>query len=399
MASQPQSPPRRYTRRSPGSGSVSWDKTNRYWVVRLTVDGKLRRRSAPTKTAAEALLRSMVADSLSGRQPTGPQTTVEEWLCWWRDMALPQRVKSQDTAETYGFMVAKLIPLLPGSLADLTTERVEWALDNARHATTGKRLSKSTATRLRSVLSMALEEAVRRGKIPRNVASIALLPEVRSTQERVSLTAEQARMMHKAAHGDRLEALWLLALTRGLRPGELLGLTWADVDLDASPPVIHLRNSLRSRKDPLGGRRWALGDLKAGASQRTLALPEATATALAEWQVRQRRELKWAGALCQPAFMEHGGLVFATAKGAPLEKRNVRRSFRTLMDRAGIPGEWTTYNLRHSTASLLSDQRVPIETIADLLGHRDTRMVERVYRHQVRPVMEAGADEMDELLG
>jgi integrase len=91
--------------------------------------------------------------------------------------------------------------------------------------------------------------------------------------------------------------------------------------------------------------------------------------------------------------------VFVTRTCRPLEARNVRREFRKVIDAAGLIGwEWAPRELRHSFVSLLSDARVPIESISRLVGHRSTTVTETIYRKQLRPVIEDGAEIMARIL-
>jgi integrase len=93
------------------------------------------------------------------------------------------------------------------------------------------------------------------------------------------------------------------------------------------------------------------------------------------------------------------GLVFASDVGTELDAANVRRAFRKVVDR--VPGlvakDWTPRELRHSFVSVLSDSGVPIEQISRLMGHNGTAVTELVYRHQIRPVVEHGAEAMDKI--
>ncbi len=89
-------------------------------------------------------------------------------------------------------------------------------------------------------------------------------------------------------------------------------------------------------------------------------------------------------------------LVFGTRNGTELDAHNVRRAFRRVVAAAGLdPAAWTPRQLRHSFVSLLSDSGMSLEQIARLLGHSGTSVTERVYRHQLRPVLEEGAAAMD----
>lgn len=86
--------------------------------------------------------------------------------------------------------------------------------------------------------------------------------------------------------------------------------------------------------------------------------------------------------------------------GTPLDRHNVQRAFRAVAKQAGlVAGNWSPRELRHSFVSLLSDSGVSIEDIADLCGHAGTAVTERVYRHQLRPVLLDGAVAMDRIFG
>ncbi|MBD2892687.1 Tyrosine recombinase XerC [Actinomadura sp. RB99] len=85
--------------------------------------------------------------------------------------------------------------------------------------------------------------------------------------------------------------------------------------------------------------------------------------------------------------------------GRPLTDRHVREQFREMTGAAGLDASWTPRELRHSFVSILSDHGVAIETIADLVGHASTDVTEKVYRHQLRPVVHGGAEAMQEVFG
>jgi site-specific recombinase XerD len=91
-------------------------------------------------------------------------------------------------------------------------------------------------------------------------------------------------------------------------------------------------------------------------------------------------------------------LVFTTQLGTPLDAANVRRAFRHVAERAGLQAEeWTPRELRHSFVSLLSSAGLPIEEIAHLVGHANTRTTEKVYRKELRPVLRRGAKAMEDI--
>jgi len=96
---------------------------------------------------------------------------------------------------------------------------------------------------------------------------------------------------------------------------------------------------------------------------------------------------------------EWSDLVFVSEAGTPLIPSNLRRWISALAVEAGIDGKVTPYNLRHSATSLLSASGVAPETLADLLGHVDTRMVHKHYRHPVTPSIRVARDRIENALG
>lgn len=110
----------------------------------------------------------------------------------------------------------------------------------------------------------------------------------------------------------------------------------------------------------------------------------------------ERQEEDQASAVAAGKAWHDNGLVFASEVGSELDAANVRRGFRRIVKAAGLDAaDWTPRELRHSFVSLMSDAKVPLEVISRLVGHSGTSVTEQIYRHQIRPVVEEGATEMD----
>jgi len=122
-------------------------------------------------------------------------------------------------------------------------------------------------------------------------------------------------------------------------------------------------------------------------------VPDEVANALRQHHARQAAKRLRAGERWQGE-----DLVFCTRTGTPLAAGNVRRAFRSITNAAGIGEDWTPRELRHTFVSIMSDNDVPIDKIADLVGHRTTIVTQTVYRHQLRPVIETGATAMNTIL-
>ena len=133
------------------------------------------------------------------------------------------------------------------------------------------------------------------------------------------------------------------------------------------------------------------GDTKTRKSRRTLALPQRCVDALRDHRERQDQIRRIAGGKWQD-----NDLVFPSRVGTLSDASHVRRSFRRVVEAAGLnPSDWTPRELRHSFVSLLSDAGMPIEQISRLVGHSGSTTTETVYRKQIRPVLVRGADTMD----
>jgi len=341
----------------------------------------------------EQRLKEETAKRDSGLNIAGGQTKLSDWLDKWVNDILPagQKQRSTNTIDNHQLLVRKHLKPALGHLRldELTTEDIEDLLRVKAEAG----MAKGTLVKLRSTLNLVLTQAERRRYVITNVAQFAEIPPA-PTSSRRSLTEDQAVALLDAAHGDPIEALIVTGLMLGLRPGELLGFTWADVDFDAE--VLHVRRALIDEyitaDDGRRTRSFRLGGLKTQKSRRSLNMPQRVTEVLHQHQADQRR--------IRMASKTWGDmdLVFATQNGKPIDKGNLRRSLGRLCDNAGI-GKLVTYELRHSAASLLSAAGVPLEQIADVLGHSGTRMVQTVYRHPVTSTVSAAAAPMGEMFG
>jgi len=251
-------------------------------------------------------------------------------------------------------------------------------------------LSSSTLATVYGCLNRAVTRAMARDKVKRNVVALCQIPTGQPGRPSKSLTFPQAQALLDSAKTSLFYAYIVLSLLIGARTEELRALTWTHVDLlgnaDTDPPIPPHIEVWRSVREG--------GDTKTKKSRRTLALPQRCVDALHRHRKLQERKREQAG----PRW-HNTDLVFCTGQGEPLLAGNVRRTFRRLCRKAGIGDDWTPRELRHSFVSLLSDNGVPLEAIADLVGHSGTTVTERVYRHQLRPVLLGGAVAMDKIFG
>jgi integrase len=264
-------------------------------------------------------------------------------------------------------------------------------------------LSRATLVHLRGVLKRALRWGQKHDRVgERNVAELADIPESKKRRQGKSLTVVQAKKVIELAQAERmvngqpwrepLEALFLIGITRPSRPGELLGLPWSAIDFENER--IHFTQALHHAKD---GSLY-LGPLKNDWSRRWVDVDPFVMEAL-----KRRRKAQLEDKMRLPAGITWGAgwqttqtnsgldpdLVFTNGVGGPLDMSNVRRSFSKLLKRAGVPGSWTTYELRHSAVSIMSNGGVSIEDIADYSGHKNSNVTRTVYRHNISPTVTA----------
>jgi integrase len=247
-------------------------------------------------------------------------------------------------------------------------------------------LSPRTVAYLRGVLRQALGHAERMELVGRNVARLARPPRI--PHRPVSpLTMEQARTFLDAIRGDRLEALYLVALGCGLRQGEILGLRWPDVDLDVG--TLTVRHALARIEGKL-----TLVEPKSATSRRVVPLPMFVRDALLAHRLRQAQEhLPLRPEL--PDLFAH--LVFSTTLGTPLDGISVTRRFQRILAAAGLPHQ-RFHDLRHACASLLLAQGVPARVVMETLGHSEISLTLNTYSHVLPSLGREAAARMDEVL-
>lgn len=373
------------TRRTRGDGALFFVESENRWIGRVTVDGQRRTVSAQTKTEANRRLKELRSAVDAGLPATPGDLTVAALLDSWFTKALPGRGLQQPSIDTHAWARRILTAELGRrKVRTLTPEHIEAALE--RRAGAG--LSKASLAKLRTTLGMALAWAERRGQVARNVARVVELPPgARSAASGRSMTVEQAQTFLRAADGTPLAAMWSVMLHLGLRPGEAAALSWDDVDDKGR--IIHVRRSLKRGE---GGRLF-IGTPKTTQSVRSLDAPTPVLAALKRRRQDQRRERLAAGEL----WANDEDLVFTNSVGSPTDPARVRIAFDAVAQAAGLGDGWSPNMLRHTAASLMSDSGVPLEKVADQLGHKDTRMASLHYRHRVRPTVDGGTTMADVL--
>jgi integrase len=377
-----------------GGGTVFYDKDRKCYVGQVSyIDdaGKRQRPKVFGQTAEEAQdkLDALRAELKTTGSVAPKDLTVRHIM---EDLLAhpPSSWKSPLTIRGNRDRAAHIIAGLgKAKLARLTVTQVERCLDDLA----AEGMSSDTINRCRALLRLAIRRAERDGKIGRNVAALADPPSGTRRKSR-AMTLAQVNTLLAA----KLNTFWrgyiTVGLTCGLRPGELLGLRWEDVDFDRE--MIRVRKCLKALPDPkTGKRRLVLEDLKTEQSRRTMQMPRLAAAALRELRKDQARWKLKVGAAYDVRDM---GLVFTDRAGAPRWPQDVTRYFKVICKRAGV-GNWIPRELRHTFVSVLSDSGVDIEHIADAVGHVNSTITKTVYRHQIADKVTVAATAMDAIFG
>jgi integrase len=359
-------------KRGNGEGSIYEHKKNGKkvgyrgaYTVYTATGPKRRYVTGKTRDNVRSKLTKAMSDRDGGLVFDAGNLTVGEYLDRWLENSVKDTVRPS-TYEVHRYMIHPyIVPALGRlKLKDLNPVHVRGfyreKLDSG--------LSSATVRKIHSILRKALKQAVLDGLTHRNVCEAVKPPKVEHKEIR-PLDRRQTKALLEVAIGNRLEALYVLAVHTGMREGELLGLKWEDVDLERG--VLRLRHALVRE-----GGKVVLGDLKTPKSRRSVRLTYAAAEALRSHLERQLAEMERMGSLYQS-----GGLVFGTESGTLINPSNLRnRSFKPLLKRAGLP-HICFHDLRHTCATLLLSQGTHPKLVQELLGHVTIAMTLDTYSH------------------
>ena len=347
-----------------------------YWV-QIAKGPERKYVSAKTKSEALVLLRKALAERDSGLVFDAENLTLGEYLDRW----LSDSVRGSVRGSTFDRCEIAVRVHIKPALGSLKLKKL-----SAAHVQSFYRdrldagCAPASVNKLHVVLHKALSQAVKWSILPHNVAEAVEAPRPTPNEIQV-LSPEETRRLLEAASGDKLEALYVLAVTTGMRQGELLALKWQDVDLENG--VISIRRTLTK-----SGGRLLLSEPKTKKSRRTIQLTEAALGALRKHLDCQIEVVQRLGDLYRDQ-----GLVFASEVGTLVNPTNLReRSFASLLKRAGL-SRIRFHDLRHTCATLLLSRNVHPKYVQELLGHANIAITLDTYSHVVPGGVSEGATE------
>ena len=379
-------------------------RPNGLWEASVQLDYK--RVSLYGRTQAEVLAKLAEAKraNAAGRSPLPDRSSVESFLdTWLGTVKTSTRAK---TYESYECVVRRhLKPTLgPIPIAKLNARDVQALVTKLVHKKTagaGQKsdLSPRTVEYCLLVLRRALNVAVAWNILEKNPA-VAVKPPRTTRSARIYLDVAGAQKLLKAAKGDKLEALYTVAMAVGLRKGEALGLRWSDVNLDAGTLVVnnqlqrvHVHKPEDAPKEVKEIKsKLSLTEPKTSTGKRTLELPAFAVEALRAHRSQQDSDAKKAGSKWKTT-----GYVFTSRVGTPLEPRRVTVRFAALLTKAELP-PMRFHDLRHSCATLMLAQGANPRTVMETLGHSRVTLTLDTYSHVMPSVKKEAARMMDEAI-
>lgn len=367
------------THRANREGTI-YQRQDGRWVAAWTEDGsdgRPRRRSSYSRTQPDAKreLREALRRLDAGQPGLDSAVTFASFAATWASTTLPAADVTATTRHTYEAALRLwLLPRLGARqlkrLRPSDIEAVLVALEKEGKAAQTRRTAYT-------VVRKVLDAAVRDGELARNPAASVPRPRAEPTASRF-LDRDTVRALLKAARGDRLEPLVTLLAYTGLRIGEALALRWEDVDLDMG--FLRVTGTMARVNGQI-----SRTSTKSARSRRAVALPAPALDALKTWRTSQARER-----LAAIVWVDDGWL-FTTPIGTALDQSNAMKAYKQLAAKAGAPSA-TFHGLRHSAATVLLEEGVPMRVVAEILGHSSTRLTADTYSHvTARLTQEAAA--------
>jgi integrase len=352
-------------RRGRGEGSI-YRRKDGSWVAQYTVGDKRRYIYGKTRKDVAAQLNKAIAERDSGIVYDSENLKVADYLDRWLD-SIRDTLRERTWRRHEEITRLHLKPSIGGIRLDKLNALEVQSLYRSK---LDSGLSPRTVQIIHATLHKALKQAVRWSLIPRSVCEVVVPPRVPKSEIR-PLDVRQAKKLLDTAWDRQpyFYPLCVLAVTTGMRSGEILGLQWQDVDLDAG--------TVQVRRTVFNG---AVSTPKTARSNRGIRLPRVAVEALR----RHPRSSGW---------------VFSSRNGTSLSVHNLHnRSWKPLLKDSGLP-DIRFHDLRHTCATLLLSKGVHPKLVQELLGHSSIEITLDTYSHVLPSMGDHAASAMDDLLG
>jgi len=309
------------------------------------------------------------------------QRALSDYLDGW--LTIKKATRRYPTWVHYNWLVRRYINPVLGNikLKDLRADHIQGLINQLLKSATGI----YTVRKVHDILKCALNQAVKQDVIMRNPA-IQVDPPPKPHREMAVLTETEVSQLLVAAKGHRLEALFHLAISTGVRESEVLACMWSDLDwLKGTLKIERQLERPRGEGVQFSAPKTAFG-------RRTLKLGSKTIEVLRQHYERQQIERKAAG-----DHWKDYSLIFPTSVGTPIDQRSFLRTFKLFLRHAGLP-PIRFHDLRHTSASLMLNHNVPVIIVSRRLGHARASITSDVYGHLMPNMQDEAAEMIDDLI-
>ena len=370
-------------KRAHGEGSVTHRKDGR-WMTSMTLENGSRKYFyGDTQKEALEKLREAQHQQKQGTLATGKAQTLRVYLDRWLEDAHRTSLKPSSYADYRRVIDKHIVPVLGHiQLQKLTPQHIQSFY--AKELKAG--LSARTVNKYHALLHKALDNAVRWNLVARNVCDVVTKP--RETKYEIQpLTEEQARKLLDTVRGNVLEGIITIALTTGMRRGELLGLKWEDIDFKGKNIVV--------RRSVTYVNKVGVVELepKTQKSRRKIMLPDFAIEVLKQHQTRLQERKAQLGSAWQES-----GYVFCNGRGGFLQEKQLYDMYKRLLKRAGLPNI-RFHDLRHSAATIMIKMGVNPKVVQEVLGHSNINITLNIYTHVLPSMQQEVATKLDNLFG
>lgn len=371
-------------RRGHGEGTVFLRKDGRWQASFIDNNGKRRYFYGLKQSEAIEKMRRAQEENRKGTLAKSTQQKLGEYLDQWLEMVHKQKIRVSSYVQYRMALDRHIIPLLGNiQLQKLTPQDIQNLY--ARKQKEG--LRPASILIMHTVLHSSLANALKWNLVSRNVATLVTVPRPEPSPAH-GLSVEEARQLVSTIQGHRFEAIFMLALTTGMRRGELFGLRWSDIDMERS--ILYVRRTANRYGKGVG---VVENDPKTKTSHRQVMLSEPALKALKRHKVQQEQEKQAMG-----NKWKNRNLVFCGKYGDFLIADTLRRNLNKVLQDAGLP-HIRFHDLRHSAATVMLTMGVHPKIVQEMLGHSTIAMTIDTYSHLVPSMQQEAINKINKAFG
>ncbi len=377
----------RRKRRGNNDGSIRFREERQCWQVQVSISGRRVSKTFKTRPEAQKWVREMQNDIENGLTSQLARASLTEALLWWLDYG--QKRWEPKTFEQYTNIIHKHIcPYIKKKLKvmDVKPFHIQEIISIAEENGVGTRTRKYILMTLHTFFAdLSFQQIFQYN--PTQGIKIVYEP-----SEMKTLSVDQVQRLFNIAKDTRFEILYYMAITTGLREGELLGLKWSDIDWNSQSLLVQRQVQWPRKGIGKDLPRYIFKSPKSKSSIRRIALGS---RGIEKLKI-QRQRVTMQRIVTGDRWEEHE-LVFPNLFGRPVEPTNLIKEFNRVLKLAQLP-HIRIHDLRHTSATLMLLMNIHPKVVSERLGHSDIGITLRLYSHAIPTMQTEAADKIDELL-